>query len=307
MKSIVGYTGFVGSNIVSSAEFENLYNSKNIESAYSTNPDLLVYSGVRAEKYLANKEPDIDKSHIDSAINNIKKIDPKLIVLISTVDVYKNPVNVDESTPIDIDDLQPYGKNRYILEQWVESVFDRYLIVRLPGLFGKNIKKNFIYDMINIIPSMLSAQKYEDLCSKDSFLNKYYHVVDNGFYKCIQLDKIQKDDLKKYFIDIGFSALNFTDSRAVFQFYNLSRLWADIRLALDAGLKKINLAVEPVSAAELYLNITGKKFVNHILDNPPIYDFKTLYCDVYGGDSGYIMKKNDVIEALKIFITEGCI
>ena len=41
--AIVGYTGFVGSNICDTTEFDAYYNSKNIEEAFGTCPDLLVY------------------------------------------------------------------------------------------------------------------------------------------------------------------------------------------------------------------------------------------------------------------------
>ena len=54
MKAIVGYTGFVGSNLTASGDFDAKYNSGNIREAFGTKPDLLVYSGLRAEKYLAN-------------------------------------------------------------------------------------------------------------------------------------------------------------------------------------------------------------------------------------------------------------
>ena len=40
--------------------------------------------------------------------------------------------------------------------------FSNYLIVHLPGLYGKNIKKNFIYDLINIIPNMLKEDKFQE-------------------------------------------------------------------------------------------------------------------------------------------------
>ena len=60
MNALVGYTGFVGSNIYASGEFDSVYNSKNIESAVGTGPDLLVYAGVRAEKFLANNAPEKD-------------------------------------------------------------------------------------------------------------------------------------------------------------------------------------------------------------------------------------------------------
>ena len=35
-KALVGYTGFVGSNLYASASFEAVYNSKNVTDAYGT-------------------------------------------------------------------------------------------------------------------------------------------------------------------------------------------------------------------------------------------------------------------------------
>jgi hypothetical protein len=35
-------------------------------------------------------------------------------------------------------------------------------VVRLPALFSRNIKKNFIFDLINVIPSMLTEHKYNE-------------------------------------------------------------------------------------------------------------------------------------------------
>ena len=49
----------------------------------------------------------IGRKPILEAIENIKKINPKQIVLISTVDVYPNPIAVDENTEIDLDVVQP--------------------------------------------------------------------------------------------------------------------------------------------------------------------------------------------------------
>ena len=74
MDFLVGYTGFVGSNILSKHDFSGLFNSKNIKEAYGKNPDLLVYSGVPAEMFLANQFPEKDLSLMDEAIENITKI-----------------------------------------------------------------------------------------------------------------------------------------------------------------------------------------------------------------------------------------
>lgn len=80
MKALVGYTGFVGSNLYAEDRFDVVYNSKNIEEAYGTEPDLLVYAGLRAEKYLANYWPQKDKELTAEAERNITNICPKPLV-----------------------------------------------------------------------------------------------------------------------------------------------------------------------------------------------------------------------------------
>ncbi len=302
MKALVGYTGFVGSNIYEAGEFDAVYNSKNIEEAYGTNPDLLVYSGLRAEKFLANNAPEKDKALILEAQENIKKINPKKLVLISTIDVFKMPKGVDENSIIDTENLHPYGYNRYMLEQWVREKYPDALIIRLPGLYGKNIKKNFIYDFINLIPFMLKEDKMKELSLKDSELKNYYTLMDNGFYKVKDLGDNEKIILKAKFKTLGFSALNFTDSRSVYQFYPLSRLWDDIQIALANNITLWHPATEPVSAGELYKYLTGKEFVNELGGVPADYDYKTLHGKIFGGAGGYICNKAEIKEDIRQFI-----
>lgn len=300
MKALVGYTGFVGSNIYAAGDFDAVYNSTNIEEAYGTAPDLLVYSGVRAEKYLANNAPDKDMEMIRQAQKNIEKIAPKKLVLISTIDVFKTPQNVDENSVIDTEGLHPYGYDRYQLECWVREKYPDALIIRLPGLFGQNIKKNFIYDYINVIPFMLKTEKFEELSAKDSELKKYYQLLDNGFYKVNVIEENRKQ-LKERFKALGFSAVNFTDSRSVYQFYDLSRLWKDIQTALHAGITLWHPATEPVSVGEVYEYLTGKAFINELGGIPAMYDYSTVYAELFGGKGRYICSKEEVLKAIKEF------
>ena len=302
MKGLVGYTGFVGSNIVAKKSFQGLYNSKNIQSAYNTTPNLLVYAGLPAEKFLANNDPEGDMQKIKGAIENIKSINPKKLVLISTIDVYPFPDSVDEDSAINKADLLPYGFNRLYLEEFVEQNFKGHLIVRLPGLFGKNIKKNFIYDFIHFIPSLLKETKYQELSADSDLIKELYQDQGNGFYKCIASDEERKV-LRKEFEKVGFSALNFTDSRGVFQFYDLSNLWKDITIALNHSIKKLNIATEPVSISELYEFLTNKSFVNEFLqENIPHYDFRSKYATVFGGKDGYLYEKQVVMNSIKKFV-----
>jgi hypothetical protein len=302
MKILVGYTGFVGSNLIGQTNFEHVFNSTTIEEAYGLNPDVLVYSGVPAEKFLANTQPEKDFAIIENAIENIKKINPKRVILISTVDVYPVPIDVDENTPIDNNIVQPYGKNRLYLENWVESNCSDYLIVRLPALFGKNIKKNFIYDAINIVPGMLNSKVYNELVSSYSWIEGNYTLQDNGFYKLIALEPGQKKDLKEKFLQIGFTALDFTDSRAAYQFYNLEHLWEDISTALEHRIKKINLATEPLTASEIYHAIFNKEFKNEVSSPVSSYNFTTVHSGVFGNSGNYIQDKDSVLKDINSFV-----
>ena len=301
MNALVGYTGFVGSNLYEAGEFDAVYNSKNIQEAFGTNPDLLVYAGLRAEKYLANNEPKKDLEQIRIAENNILRINPKKLVLISTIDVFKKPSGVDENSVIETDGLHAYGYNRYLLECWVRENYPDALIIRLPGLFGKNIKKNFIYDFINVIPFMLKEDKYLELSQKNPEIMNYYVKQDNGFYKVSVQDE-EREGLKNMFKESGFSALNFTDSRSRYQFYYLRNLWADINTALKAGIKLWHPATEPVSAEELYKYLTGEEFVNELDGIPADYDYRTIHDAAFGGSSGYISDKAKVLKDIKRFV-----
>lgn len=301
MNMLVGYTGFVGSNLYEKGFFDAAYNSKNIEEAYGTNPELLVYAGLRAEKYLANNEPEKDLELIEGAERNITEIHPKRLVLISTIDVFKIPSGVDENSDIDTDGLHAYGYNRYLLECRVRKNYPDALIVRLPGLFGRNIKKNFIYDFLNIIPFMLKEEKFLELSAKEPVLKDYYEKQDNGFYR-VNVSDGRKEMLKDVFRGLGFSALNFTDSRSRYQFYNLGNLWTDISTALDAGIKLWHPATEPVSAGELYHYLTGEEFVNELGGVPADYDYRTIHAGLFGGKNGYICDKVHVMEEIRRFV-----
>ena len=303
MNALVGYTGFVGSNIYDTGSFDYVFNSGNIEEAYGIKPDLLIYAGMRAEKYLANSAPEKDMELVIQAEENISCIDPKKLVLISTIDIFKVPKDVDEESEVDTVNLHPYGYNRYQLELWVRKNYPNATIIRLPGLFGKNIKKNFIYDYINIVPFMLKKRKMEELLFADGELSKYYQLQDNGFYRLNNVSEKDKIVLKDKFKKVGFSALNFTDSRSRYQFYNLGRLWGDIQKAVKEDIKLWHPATEPVSASELYKYLTGEDFINELEGKPADYDYRTIYSNIFGGKNGYISDKSRVLEEIKAFIS----
>lgn len=303
--AIVGYTGFVGSNLCVQHHFDACYNSKNIHDAFGTAPELLVYAGVRAEMYLADKFPDQDLKIIEEAIENIKRISPQSIVLISTIAVYDCTYGVDEQTFIDKESSTVYGCNRRILEEWVERNFERRLIVRLPGIYGINMKKNFLYDMINIIPSMLTESKYRELSACSSLIKDCYQFMDNGFVRCKDIDSVMRINLKNEFLSVGFTALQFTDSRGVFQYFNLKYLWGIIGKALERNMSLLNVAVEPLTSREIYEFVYPDRIFINEQDKPfPHFDIRTIHASLFQGHNGYIMNRLFCLEDIKRFINE---
>ncbi|WP_234083947.1 NAD-dependent epimerase/dehydratase family protein [Enterobacter quasiroggenkampii] len=148
-KALIGYTGFVGTTLLKQTQFDELYRSTNIQDIKDRKFDVVVCAGAPAQKWIANANPQDDKEKIDSLIACLDSIECNSFILISTVDVFKNPQNIDENTSVDVQDLHAYGLNRYRLEHFVQKRFPNHLIVRLPGLVGPGLRKNIIFDFLN--------------------------------------------------------------------------------------------------------------------------------------------------------------
>jgi nucleoside-diphosphate-sugar epimerase len=246
VRALIGHTGFVGSNLARQARFDALYNSANIESIAGQEFDLLVIAGVRAEKWIANANPEQDREGIDRLVRPLAKVRAKQVVLISTVDVFITPIEVDESTPVKTEGLHPYGLHRYTLEQMLGAKY-RTVVARLPGLYGPGIKKNVIHD----------------------------------FLKDHETHKI--------------------DSRGVFQFYGLHRLWKDLEIAMANDLELVHLPTEPVSVAEVARHAFGKEFTNHVVEKPARYDIRTKHAALFGGVGDYLENKAAELEGIRLF------
>lgn len=232
--AIIGHTGFVGGTIRQQSGIEESYNSRNIEQIRSSTFDLLICAGAPGAKWKANQDPAQDLGNIQSLIAHLSTVRAHQFVLISTVDVYASPSNVDESTTIEMDILAPYGKHRYLLEQSVREFFPNSVIVRLPGLYGTGLKKNFIFDLLH------------------------------------------------------GNTLELTDYRSTFQFYDMSRLWRDLKLVTAAGVPLINFATEHVTAGEVARRSFGISFSNLTSKGPVHYDMRTQFAGVLHGCGAYI-------------------
>ncbi|CAN5894497.1 hypothetical protein BH23PLA1_BH23PLA1_12690 [soil metagenome] len=224
-----------------------MYNSKNIDSLAGRSFDLLVCAGAPAEKWKANRDPEADRQNLDRLWNALRQAAAGKVVLLSTVDVYARPIEVNEDDDVDAPNATAYGRHRFELERRMSDHFDT-LVIRLPGLFGPGLKKNAIYDLIH----------------------------DNEVHKI--------------------------DHRASYQFYDVSRLWEDIDVALASGLRLLNLATEPTTMAEVARKGFGIDLTHEPAQSPARYDFRSKYAGIFESSNDYLISKEDVLRSLRAFV-----
>lgn len=166
-RALIGYTGFVGGNLLHQAEFDALYNSSNIGEIDGKVYSHTVISAAQAKKWWANQNPQEDWIGIERLLSRLAHLRSRRVTLISTIDVLGSTVGLTERDAPDMRALTAYGLHRLKLEREVRSMFDQVLVVRLPGLFGLGLKKNVIFDLLhqnalqNINPR--SSYQYYDL------------------------------------------------------------------------------------------------------------------------------------------------
>ena len=262
MIALAGYTGFIGSNIFARASnrIEGIFNTQNIEKAYGLEPDVLIYAGLKPDRELAESAPYQHLEKVLEAQETIKKINPYKIVLISSTDVYKNPVGVDEENSVfavgsdkaDRKGISPYNLNRYYFEEWVRKYYPESLIMRLAIPYGLNYKHNYI-------------KRFAD----------------------------EKE-------------MRLIDSKSKYQFYPLSRIWEDIQTALAEKLTLVNLTSEPITADELFKELTGKELPQKTDKDSQkkivqTNDVMSIHAKMFGGSEHYICRKNEIMESIKQF------
>jgi nucleoside-diphosphate-sugar epimerase len=245
--ALIGYTGFVGGNLMRQQSFDALFNSSNIEQIAGRSFDLVVCCGARAEKWKANAEPERDLNEIERLTRALEHVETRKLVLVSTVDVFLDPVGVDEDSPTPMTGLHAYGRNRRRLEQIVAGRFDA-LVVRLPALYGPGLKKNALYDLLH------------------------------------------GNDVQKI------------DARGSFQFYEVTRLWRDIAIALDEELSLVHLPTEPATVAEIARTAFGMEFTNELEKPPARYDVHTRFASLFGGNDSYVEKKSAVLAGITAWV-----
>ncbi|PZV05897.1 MAG: hypothetical protein DCF22_24340 [Leptolyngbya sp.] len=245
---LIGYTGFVGSNLNRLAPFDASYNTQNIAEIAEQAFETLVCAAPQAKKWWANQHPEEDCALVKQLINHLERTQVERFILISSIDVFPTVVGVDETFDCASQENHAYGRNRLMLEQFVAAHFPLAHIVRLPGLFGPGLRKNVIFDMLN----------------------------DN------QPEKINPE--------------------SAFQWYDVMRLWADLQAVVQADLRLVMWATEPVATKEIQARFFPTVAIGAEAGGTAFYDVHTCHGEALGGRGNYILTKEQVLQDIGRFV-----
>lgn len=147
--ALIGHTGFVGSTLCRERRYDLLVNRQNLDALRGLRFEHVVCAGLPAAKWIANRDPEADRANVERLQDALASIHAERFTLISTIDVY--PVTVEHDEDFDCAKLpnHAYGTNRLSFERFVRARFPDSVIVRLPALFGRGLKKNVIYDLLH--------------------------------------------------------------------------------------------------------------------------------------------------------------
>lgn len=301
---LVGATGFVGANLARQAPFARSYSSRDIADIAGETFDTVVCAGAPATMWQANADPRADRANLAALAGHLERARIGRLVLISTIAVYADAGAGCTEASGDFETIRPYGRHRRELEVRLSAAFDT-TVIRLPALFGPGLKKNFVFDLINPLPSFVRDDRFREvlatLAPADRKAAEGAYAWDAGLGMHALDRAAPQEGLEAAFARAGFLARSFTNSESRFQYYDLTRLAGDLGTALNCGLASLNICSEPWAAGELHQALTGAAWANA---GPPVVreDMRTLHAGAFGRTGPYLYSRAEVLDGLKAFV-----
>jgi len=311
MDALIGATGFVGGHLARQHDFAAAFNSKTIAQAHGLGFDRVVCAGAPGSMFLANRDPAGDAEAIDRLITSLAQIKAKRFVLISTIAVLADPAAGHDESADQFETDKAYGRNRRRLEAWCLDRFPRCSVIRLPALFGAGLRKNFVFDLLNPAPAMLTPEAFAEVHAAlpealKAVLAEVYrleperglHVLDRGALARSGVAQALGDALMAR----GLDARRFTHPDSSFQYYDMGRLWADIGLFLGRDAPIVHFAPPPLSAADVHELFLGAPFPD--MPKPPVphrEDMHTRFFEAFDAPAPYAQSQSQVRAALMRF------
>ena len=156
---LIGNTGFVGGALTRQIQVDRNYASRTIGEIAGEAFDTVICCGAPATMWVANANPEQDWSNLDQLADYIETATIDRLVLISTIAVLDDPGAGYTEATARYETSKAYGRHRRAFEERMLARSNSH-VLRLPALFGAGLKKNFVFDVLNPVPSFLQQEAF---------------------------------------------------------------------------------------------------------------------------------------------------
>ncbi|MDB4892995.1 MAG: hypothetical protein JWL61_4850 [Gemmatimonadetes bacterium] len=87
-----------------------------------------------------------------------------------------------------------------------------------------------------------------------------------------------------------------------FQFYDVERVWPDVKRILAAGIRTANVTAEPVSIGDVATRVFNRELPTPRDESAPNYDVRSVHAAGMGGSGGYWYDADSVFDGLEKFV-----
>jgi len=307
--AIIGRTGFGGGLLDRQHAFGARFNSATIGDIAGRSYDSVVCAAAPGSMFMANRMPEQDRAQIDALIRQLEGLRARRFVLISSIAVLEDFAGGDDETTDAFQHRLAYGRHRRLLETFCDAHFASCLTVRLPALFGPGLRKNFLFDLLNPVPSMLSEERLDALLTdlgsslRAVAARLYLQDEQSGLFR---LDRRALDTgrdrpaLDAAVLEAGRSSTQFHNRLSTYQYYDMARLWRDITTASEAGLRCVHLVTEPLQSGEIHRRLLRREMPQ---TSAPLHceDMHTRHAGLWGREGPYLEDGTEVLDKLEAF------
>lgn len=156
--TLIGANGFVGSafaRLLAARPDVELVSvtRQNYAALVGVKSDVVIEAACNSKKFLSDENPLVDfQASVEHRLKTLLDFPAGFHLHISSVDVYSDldsPVTTREDSPIDLAKISRYGMHKLLAENLVRHYAKRWLILRLAGMVGPELRKNPVFDILH--------------------------------------------------------------------------------------------------------------------------------------------------------------